>query len=157
MAYKLACSEILWRQFLSWSSFLSDDYCLSQADIKLASTLAFINLSIHPSIHPSVRLSVFIYIIYLFVYIIYFNYHLYDIYVSILNLIYHLSSSYHLWSIYLICHLYQSSTYLPTNHLSSVIIFILSLCVSLFLCLLLTLLLSLTLPLALWILFAANM
>jgi hypothetical protein len=36
MLYSLAYSSILWRCFLNWGSFLSDNSCLYKADIKLA-------------------------------------------------------------------------------------------------------------------------
>lgn len=37
MLYRLAHSPVLWRNFLSWGSFPSDDYSLSQVDTPLAS------------------------------------------------------------------------------------------------------------------------
>jgi hypothetical protein len=35
--YRLAHRPLSWRKFLNWASCLSDDYCLCQVDINLAS------------------------------------------------------------------------------------------------------------------------
>ena len=38
MSYKHVYSPVLWRRFLNWGSFLSDDFSLCQVDIKLSGT-----------------------------------------------------------------------------------------------------------------------